>query len=189
MLGTTLLLATSIVLGQGEPPASNHEHVKELGWLIGRWEGSYILPEGMPDLGKPGSKVTDDQSFKWILNKTFIQYNFTSRIDGEVSSEGMEVIGWDAPSGKLVHWVFGSTGFHGPGVWRRDGDLWVLDWSGTAPDKTTYSGTSVHRIVDRNTYTWQMVHLKKDGKPIPDWPVVEYKRKIASNTAKKDSKQ
>jgi hypothetical protein len=189
MLSTAFLLAASMVVGQGDTATSQQQQLKELSWLIGRWEGTYVLPEGIPDIGAPGSTVTDEQTFKWILNKNFIQYNFTSRIDGKVSSDGMEVIGLDVESGKLTHWVFGSTGFRGHGVWRRDGDAWVLDWSGVTPDKTTYSGSSVHCIVDRNTYTCQMVHLKKNGDKIPDWPVIEYKRKVDGTSKQAKGKQ
>ena len=188
MVSAAFLLAASMVMGQAEGAASRQKHIQELGWLIGRWEGEFVLPEGIPDLGQPGSIVSDEQSFKWILNKSFIQYNFTSRIDGKVSSEGMEVVGWDAQSGKLMHWVFGSTGLHGLGVWRRDGEAWVLDWSGTAPDKTTYGGSSVHRVLDKDTYTWQMINLKKNGEEIPDWPVVEYRRKTGGKP-EKDGRQ
>jgi hypothetical protein len=188
MLSTAFLLAASMVLGQADGDDSDQKHVQELSWLIGRWEGQFVLPEGIPDLGPPGSIVSDEQSLKWILNKRFIQYNFTSRIDGEVASEGMELIGWDASSEQLRHWFFGSTGIHGSGVWRRDGEAWVLDWSGTTPDKTAYSGSSVHRLLNQNTYTWQMTKLTKNGKKLPDWPVVEYKRQISSKP-KKEPKQ
>ena len=188
MLSTALLLAASMVVGQGDGVVSDQKQIHELGWLIGRWEGQFVLPEGIPDLGPPGSIVSDEQSLRWILDKRFIQYNFTSRIDGEVSAEGREVIGWDASSKHLVHWCFGSTGLHGSGVWRRDGEAWVLDWSGTAPDKTTYSGSSVHRLLNKNTYTWQMTKLTNNGEKLPDWPVVEYRRKTGSKP-RKEAKQ
>ena len=189
MLSTAFLLAASMVVGQGENSPSHQEHVKELAWLIGRWEGTYVQPEGIFDLGKSGSTVIDEQSFRWVLNKSFIQYNSTSRIDGRIASEGLELIGWDVTSGKLVHWIFDSTGVHGSGVWRRDGDAWILDWSGTATDNTSISGSSVHRRVDRDTYTWQMVNLKKNGQSILDWRVVEFKRKTDAKPNKGNDKK
>lgn len=177
------VVAASMVVGQVDTAPPQQNHLDQLSWLIGRWEGEFILPEGIPDLGKAGSKVNDQSHFKWILDKKFIQLNITNRIDGKISTRGLEVIGWDSKSSKIVHWIFGSTSFHGPGVWRKDGDAWVLEWSGTTSDGTSFSGSSIHREVDEDTYTWKMVDLKRNNKKIPDWPEVTYKRKSGKEKA------
>ena len=71
-----LVVATSMIVGQAESTDSPQKHLEELSWLIGRWEGEYTLPDGIEDVGKPGSLVKDEASFRWILDKKFIQLDF-----------------------------------------------------------------------------------------------------------------
>lgn len=160
-----------------ESSDSNYEHLKGLEWLIGQWEADYVLPDGIAELGASEAKVHSRVSYQWLQNKNYIDFTGT-----DVDDTGREVItsrettAWDAISGKLVHTLFGSTGFHGTGEWTGSGDTWHLKWSVQGPNKSTYEGTSIHKRIDENNLSWQMVTLTHNGKQIPDWPAVIYKR-------------
>jgi len=154
--------------------------LKDLAWIIGEWQGEYILPEGFPELGPAGSKVVRNELWQWTLAREFIVLRSRDEIDGKVSSTGHELVGFDDATGKLAHWLFGSTGGHGTGVWSREGDRWMLKWEAAAPGGKKFAGTSDQILIDADTYTWQMRDLTENGKKIPDWPKVTLKRKKPS---------
>jgi len=155
MLSTALLLAASMVLGQ---PAVAAEQTKDaapratdLAWLLGEWRGEYVLPEGIPEVGPAGSKVVSVHTWRWTLNKKFITLKIREEINGRVASTGEEILGTDQDSGALAHWFFGSTGVHGVGTWRRNGDTWELKWRAAAPGGKKYEAVGDHVQIDADS--------------------------------------
>jgi hypothetical protein len=102
------------------------------------------------------------------------------QIDGKINVTGDELIGGDNSTGKLGHLLFGSKGFLGTAHWSRDGDVWSITWQSFEPDGKKIEGVSQHVQIDADTFTWQMVDLKEDGKDIGEWPKVTYRRKLAA---------
>ena len=184
MLSTSLLLAASLVVGQADIAAeqtkANVPHVADLAWLVGDWQGEYVLPEGVPEMGPAGSKVVSMHTWRWTLGKKFITLRIQEEINGKVASAGEEILGKDQGTGALAHWFFGSTGIHGSGTWRRDGNQWELKWRGFGPGGKTYEAISDHVPIHADGYTWQMRDMTVNGNSIPDWPKVTYRRKAAA---------
>jgi hypothetical protein len=150
--------------------------LEDLAWLIGDWEGEFALPEGNP-IGPAGAHVVSRNSFRWTLGKKFISLIIRDKIDGKPGSTGHEFMGHDNQTDSLGHWFFGSRGYHGSGQWSRNGDKWFLTWKSHEPNGKYYEGVSDHVAVDANTFTWQMRDITENGKPVPDWPKVTYRRR------------
>ena len=184
MLSTSLLLAASLVVGQAdiatEQTKANVPHVADLAWLVGDWQGEYVLPEGVPEMGPAGSKVFSMHTWRWTLGKKFITLRIQEEINGKVVSTGEEILGKDQSTGALAHWFFGSTGIHGSGTWSRNGDRWELKWRGFALGGKKYEAIGDHVQIDAHGYTWQLRDMTEDGRRIPDWPKVTFRRKTAA---------
>jgi hypothetical protein len=114
------------------------------------------------------------------LNKKFITLKIREEINGRVASTGEEILGTDQDSGALAHWFFGSTGTHGVGTWRRNGDTWELKWRAAAPGGKKYEAVGDHVPIDAVSYTWKIRDLTENGRKIPDWPKVTYRRKTGA---------
>lgn len=150
--------------------------LEDLTWLLGEWEGDYVMPEGSPEIAPAGTKIHSTNSWTWTLGRKFIALRIRDEANGKVVSTGEELMGADQRTGGLGHWFFGSVGFHGDGVWSKQADAWALKWESFDPNGKKYEGTSYHIRLDENAYTWQMRDLSEDGKSIPDWPKVTYRR-------------
>jgi hypothetical protein len=160
-----------------DDPQSTHEHLKGMSWAVGDWVAEFTMPPGYPSIGPEGAKVVISASWRWMLKRDFMVVDFKREVDGEMQL-GKEIIGWDARSEKLVHWLFWNGGFHGDGEWSRHGDTFNLKWSMTDPDKKTVKATSHFVKIDKDTFTWQATDATVDGESLPDWPKVTYKRKL-----------
>jgi hypothetical protein len=177
MLSCALLGLVVAPIAGSEDTQSKTPSLQDLSWIIGQWEGDYILPEGAPELGPAGSKITHAETWRWTMGKRFIGLSIREAIDGKVVGTGQEIVGIDEGTGQLAHWFFGSTGINGSGQWSREGDTWKLRWKCVAPDGKKQEGTSEQIFVDADTYTWQLRDLSENGKQVPDWPKVTLKRK------------
>ncbi|MHB8861162.1 MAG: hypothetical protein ACYC6N_02075 [Pirellulaceae bacterium] len=141
-----------------------------MAWLIGTWEGEYVIPASSLDIGPPGAKVITNNTWQWGLKTGFITLGIRDMIGDKVNLVGYELLGTDQATEELAHWFYGSDGGHGSGKWTRDGKNWKLTWECSVPGKKKVSGVSVIEPVDENTYTWEMVNLKENGEAIADWP-------------------
>jgi hypothetical protein len=162
-------------------PGPDYEQLKQLEWLIGDWEAEWVVPSaGTMNLDdfRPGTKIHSTCSYFWMENKNYIGLKFRDEADGKVLHEGVEVIGVDPQSKKLMHWLSSILGGWGVGEWNAEGKVWVLDWSGTTADRTKYEGVAYHVPLDADTYTWEMKNNKKNGTPTPDSPLVTYHRMV-----------
>lgn len=163
-----------------EKSEGNAPQPKDLAWLLGEWEGEYVLPEGVPEIGSAGARIVSRHTWRWTLDRRFIALKIVETIDGKTVSTGEEILGTDQSTGALTHWFFGSTGIHGAGEWQGRGNTWELKWRAYSPGGKIYEAVSDHIRIDDNAYTWQMKNLTENGKPIPDWPKVTYRRRVAA---------
>ena len=168
-----ILLGQLPVMGQDD---SAHEHLKPLESVIGEWEAEFEVPPGHPEVGEEGEKVVQTVSWRWMLKKSYIVMNLKRQV-GNKTQVGREIVGWDAKSGQLVHWIFWDGGFHGKGEWSIDGNHWTLRWSASGPDKKVVKGTSHLVMVDDDTMTWRATDITLDGEAQADFPTVTRKRK------------
>jgi hypothetical protein len=161
---------------QKKDPGPDYEQLKQLEWLIGEWEGTITVPAGFPEIYPDGATVVSKQSCYWMQGRNYIGFEFRDFVDGKLAHEGFEMVGVDPKSKQPIHWIFSVAGGYGKGKWSRDGEAWKLDWNATLPNGAEYRGVSDHIPVNRDTYKWQIRDATRNGKKVPDYPVVEFKR-------------
>ena len=140
------------------PHEERREHfaqLQSLNWLLGDW-----VDESEDSLVHFSCEPAD--------NGNYLIRTFSIVIDGEESFSGTQRIGWCPLTGKLRSWIFDSEGGYADGFWHRDGDDWVLKCAGVTADGETASYTSVYRVVNDHTITWQYVDYELAGERQPD---------------------
>ena len=134
---------------------SHHEHLKDLEWLVGNW------------VDRDGGNAIKTEC-NWTRNKNFLTRSFTVSIKDRIDMAGMQVIGWDAARKQIRSWVFDSDGGFVEGVWKKDGDRWIVRSTATLADGRTGSFTSISRPLDKNSFGWQKVSRTIDGEILPN---------------------
>lgn len=165
-------------------PGPDYKHLKVLEWLIGDWEAEMEIPPGFQEIHPNGATVHSRKSCHWMQDKNYIGFEFRNTADGELVHEGFEMAGVDPKSKNLVQWIFSVAGGNGTGTWSRHDKGWKLEWSATLPNGAKYKGTAYLVATDKNTHTWTMRNLTRNGKKIPDYPLVTFRR-VGSKKAEK----
>ncbi len=147
------------------PVASNFAQLQELGWLVGAWESK-------------SDGVTAHSQVRWIANKSFLQRTFSVNRNGMQVASGMQVIGWDPRSERIVSWTFDSSGGHGMGVWNAMPEGWGIDSAGVTADgvPTTAKDHLIRVPGETNVFGWRSVDRKLGDTKIPDVPEVVFDR-------------
>ncbi len=115
----------------------------------------------------------------WTANRAFLIRKF--KVEGpDVLRLGTEIIGWDPRGQRVRSWVFDSDGGFGENVWMRDGNRWLVRYSGTRPDGSDASATNVLTIVDADTVMVRSKDRTAGGERQPDVPEVTLKRRPAA---------
>jgi uncharacterized protein (TIGR02246 family) len=139
--------------------------LKELQWLVGDWASP----------ASPGG-ITLRASCAWTVNQSFLIRKF--QVDGKDTflHGGTEVIGWDPRSHSIRSWVFDSEGGFGENSWVRDGNRWLIKFSGTLADGNAVSFTHIITKVDDDTVSVQATDRAINGTAQPDIPETTLKR-------------
>ena len=143
-------------------PKDRREHraqLQQLEWLVGDWVDE-------------GDDAIVSFSCTPVDNGNFLLRTFTIQIAGQKVMSGTQRIGWDPLTGKLRAWIFDSEGAYGEGLWHRDGENWVLKLTGVTADGQTASSTSIYKVVNEHTMTWQSVDHEIAGVQQPDSEVI-----------------
>lgn len=154
-------------------PASAHEALQQLAWLVGTWK------DDSPDI--------DVQTIcRWATSGSYLIRSYTVQKDDEPTHQGTQVIGWDPRSQQYHSWVFDGDGAFGDGAWTHDGNDWLVRLSFTLRDGRLFTGTQVISKVSDTEMTVRMVGQEIDGEPVPSSDPVTVKRiqepeKSASN--------
>ncbi len=179
-VGLSVVLLSAGHCTGGEPKAGpDYEQLKAMEWMIGDWGADWVVPsEGEWALsGFPaGAKVHSTCSYTWLQNKNYIRLKFRDTVDGKVAHEGLEIVGVDPESKKVIHWLFSILGGWGRGEWTVEGKTWKLKWWGTTADGTKLEGISHLVSIDSNTHTCEIKDCKKNGESTPDTPLVTFRR-------------
>lgn len=154
-----------------------HEKLLPLQFIVGQWKtAEYDSPAEIPEINaKKGSKSVQQLSTMWILGGNAIELTIQTSVDGKMLKPSKEIVAWDPKKKEISHVIVDGNGFLGDGSWRKEKDAWHLDWK-CVTDQGTYSGTSIHRKLTSDQFQWQMVNVTRDGKKLPDWPVVDHFR-------------
>ena len=152
-------------------PASHHDQLEQLEWLVGEW-----IDEGAH------SHV--HFSCRWDDGGNFLLRDFEVHSAGEKTITGTQRIGYDPLSGHFKSWVFDSAGGYADGYWQRDGDSWILNSSGVTSDGRMASGASIFTRVDQNRMSFHSVDRVVGGERVSDVVDVIIVRKPPGPTAR-----
>ena len=150
-------------LAQLSESPGDRESIEDLGWLVGDWKSK----------GQEGAEI--QTSYAWHPNKKFLLVRFATK-EKSLTLSGSQVIGVDPATGEIRSWIFEADGGVGQADWRRDGDHWLVDASGTLTDGRTLTATNILRRVNEDTFTWQSVDRHLDDETLPDLAPVKVAR-------------
>lgn len=155
--------------------AGGANRLKELGWLVGDWAS---------ETSKAGMSLRT--ACDWTANQAFLIRKF--KIEGKevFLHGGTEVIGWDPRANRIRSWTFDADGSFGENVWVRDGDRWLVKYSGTLADGSEVSATHILTKVDAQTGTLQSKDRVVNGERQPDVPEVTIRRQAAAQPSGKE---
>lgn len=139
---------------------NNYDHIKELEWLLGRWEDT-------------DDNVTILFDCQWDQNKNFLNQHFRMQVYGQEALEGKQLIAWDPIQNKVRSWVFDSEGGFGEGKWTKLGDSWYARMMYTLGDGRKAVATNVYTKIDDNTYSFASVGRELDGEILPNVDAVK----------------
>lgn len=134
---------------------SNFEKLKELDWLVGKWEDS-----------DDNVQILFDN--QWDKYKNFLTENFKMSIYGQDDIEGKQIIAWDPINESIRSWVFDSDGGFGEGKWEKIDKSWHATMQFTLSDGRTASSTNIYTPVDDHSYTFSSVERQIDDEILPD---------------------
>ncbi len=143
------------------------ESLADLEFLIGKWSAEE-------------HGVKHESVCHWIINKQFVQRDFTTtQLNGSQQS-GMQLIGWNPLSRSLQTWIFSPDGGHSVGVLVPTPEGWAADMQGVTGDGVLTSSTNLLRRLDENAYVWQSLNRVLGGVTIADTDEVVLKRQPAA---------
>ena len=143
---------------------SHYEKLKPLEWLVGEWVDE-----------SEDHRVEFKTNF--TTNRNFITRAYTVYTDGEVSTSGLEMIGWDSKKNQIRSWLFDSQGGFIERDWTEKGDRWLVQSVATLPGGKSGSYTAVFRPLKDGTYGWRKVNQQFDGQLLPNLAEVIISRK------------
>jgi uncharacterized protein (TIGR02246 family) len=135
----------------------------DLDWLVGTWKDQ-----------TPG--ITVETKTNWTLGQHFLRRSFSVTREGEDPVQGTEVIGYDAAHGQLRSWIFDSAGGFGEGVWRQEGNKWLVQMTSTAIDGSQTTAQNVITRLAENKLTWESINRVREGEVLPNIDKVEVVR-------------
>jgi uncharacterized protein (TIGR02246 family) len=149
------------------------ESLGQLAGLIGQWSAE-------------GDKANVSVKFEWMHDKHFLRAETTvhptdksDRVPG-----GMQVIGIDPLTGRIVSWNFTADGGHSTGVWSKNGDRWVIGTQGASAEGAITTATNIFYQPHSNVLSWQSVDRTIDGQPLPRTDEIVLERVVTTPSAK-----
>ena len=170
-----------------QPPAARENEVsedvadaspleQELGWVIGTWV----------DQGEASTITT---TCSWTKNHKFLTRSFAISVEGEVTLEGTQVIGWDPANKQIRSWTFDSEGGFGTGIWTRKGNRIVVEKKFTLATGERASALNIITYVDQDTVRWQSIDREIGGELQPNIPEVTIVRQKPEPTEEPATKK
>jgi hypothetical protein len=141
--------------------------LEELDWMVGQWVDK-------------GENSTITTTCSWALDRKFLKRSFSVAIEGHLSLEGNQFVGWDPIAKQIRSWTFDSEGGVGQGRWIRDGDRWLVKMSFVLATGERASAVNVITYVDEDTLRWQSISREIAGELQPSIPEVTVVRQKAA---------
>ncbi|HEX3598663.1 MAG TPA: SgcJ/EcaC family oxidoreductase [Lacipirellulaceae bacterium] len=138
------------------PSISANTDLSDLAWLIGQWAAD-------GDAGKA------DINFEWMANKHFLRGEVSVKAKKEgAPAGGVQIIGKNPQTGRIVSWFFSADGGHGYGEWFKDGTRWMINTQGMSADGAPTTATNVVYRADDNVMSWQSINRAIGEMKLPD---------------------
>ena len=96
---------------------------------------------------------------------------------------GMQIIGKDPLTGRIVSWFFNADGGHGYGVWTKDGARWLIRTQGATADGAPTTAINVLYHADDNVLSWQSVNRTVGDQSLPNTKEIVIERVSGGNAA------
>lgn len=148
---------------QLQESSSNVDQLKDLAWLVGKWEDT-------------DEDVDISFDNNWDKFNHFIIQHFKMKIDGENDLEGKQIIAWDAVKDQVHSWVFDSDGGVGEGMWERVDKSWYATMRFTLSDGRVASSINIYTPINDRSYTFASIEREVDGEVLPDISPVTIKK-------------
>jgi uncharacterized protein (TIGR02246 family) len=141
-----------------------YERLKALEWMIGQWVDA-------------GEGYTVEIECDWTANQTYISRKYSITNGEDVSSSGLQLIGWDANQQQIRSWLFDSDGGFVTGTWTERDGVWKVQSLATLADGSSGSFVGIYRPTEDGNFTWQKVNQIIDGELWPNLDEVTIVRK------------
>ncbi|MFZ5829884.1 MAG: DUF4440 domain-containing protein, partial [Planctomycetota bacterium] len=125
-------------------------------WLLGEFTG----------LADDDSQIIVSATISRDGNYILREISVTHPSEGSRSFS--QRIGWDPLCRAFKCWTFDADGGHSVGVWKRQGDSWIVNTDGVLPDGRQSSATNVYSEIDERGFVFDSVGATVDGKLHPD---------------------
>ena len=152
-------------------PAEQQEAAEEmepLAWMVGDWIDA-------------GDGSTIYLSCRLGMGGRYLRRDFEVAIADRIEMSGVEVIGWDAAEETWRSWVFDSEGGFGSALWKKDGETFIKDLSGTTRTGQRAFATQTLTRIDKTRSQWRSDSREADGEILPN---IETVTVIRQNTEK-----
>jgi uncharacterized protein (TIGR02246 family) len=147
-----------------------NDQLRPLEWLLGEWVGT-----------------TDHAAIlltsHWSDDGKYIIREFLVRSEDREDITATQRIGWDASTGTIRCWTFDSLGGSGEGIWKRDGERWLVDSTEVLADGKKSKTSAVYvsiadgQFVSEVKAAWDSVDKQETGANPPTLRV-EFKRAV-----------
>lgn len=129
---------------------------QELSWLLGEFAGE------ADDDTLVVTSAAASRDGNYVLRRFFVT-------SPEGHSRTLEQrIGWDPVWGRFKSWTFDSDGSYSEGVWKRQGQDWLVTSSGVSADGTRTASLNKYSRISENGFVLESVGASVDGESHPD---------------------
>ncbi|MGA8165454.1 MAG: nuclear transport factor 2 family protein [Waddliaceae bacterium] len=136
-------------------PPTHYDQLQLLDWLVGEWIDQ-------------DEDVQIISRYAWDAYKNFLTQKFTINVHGKKDIDGRQIIGWDPANEEIRSWVFDSAGGFGEGVWKKQGDNWLVELAYTLPDGRPASAVNIYKQINDHTYSFESTGREVDGEMLPN---------------------
>lgn len=156
---------------------SPHQHLQEIGWLIGEWIDEH-------------DESIVETSCRWSEDGNFILQDFTVRFTGANTIKGTQRIGWDPLRKSFRSWTFDSEGAYTEATWWRDGYSWLIKTEGVTSDGEPASASRTITPLGKDAFGMTITERVSGGERLPDMSLSVVRRppppaETTSSTPKK----
>jgi len=149
------------------PSAPRNPRLEELAWLLGEFAG----------MAENGTKVVVSGTISRDGNYLLREFTITHPDHSRQSFS--QRIGWDPLTKALKSWTFDSNGGYHEGLWKQQGESWIVNTNGVSPDGKRSSATNIHSQINDKSFMLESVGATTEGKLGPDMKV-QLKRAVPS---------